>query len=254
MERKDYWNCDFAYAVGLFTADGCLSSDGRHLEFTSKDEQQVKTFARCLNLKNSITLKSRGNSKEKKYFHIQFGDVKLYRFLNSIGLTSKKSLTIKELQIPKIFMPDFTRGLLDGDGSMRVNSHPESKLLQFKTSFYSGSKVFLEWLSSQLESMASLEGGTLYKSIRAYGLSYGKRDSIRLIKTIYYSDKVPCLERKKVIVAGTPYTRHVVSRFGLIKLGEKTCMHRLKKKLKTKFYRGLKTTASMPIVQPMMLA
>lgn len=199
MEKKNYWNNNFAYAVGLFTADGCLSSDGRHLEFTSKDEEQVKTFAQCLGLKNSISLKSRGNSGEKKYFHIQFGDVKLYRFLNSIGLTPKKSLTIKELKIPQVFIPDFTRGLLDGDGSVRINSHPESKLLQFKTSFYSGSKVFLEWLSNQLKSMALLEGGTLYKSTRAYGLSYGKRDSIRLIKTIYYSDKVPCLKRKKVI-------------------------------------------------------
>jgi hypothetical protein len=199
MERKDYWNNNFAYAIGLFTADGCLSSDGRHLEFTSKDEEQVKTFAQCLNLKNSITLKSRGNSEGKKYFHIQFGDVKLYRFLNSIGLTPKKSLTIKELKIPSVFIPDFTRGLLDGDGSVHTNSHPESKLLQFKTSFHSGSKIFLEWLSNQLKVMALLEGGTLCKSTRAYNLSYGKRDSIRLIKAIYYSEKVPCLKRKKVI-------------------------------------------------------
>lgn len=199
MERKDYWNNNFAYAVGLFTADGCLSSDGRHLEFTSKDEEQVKTFAQCLKLKNSITMKSRGSSEEKKYFHIQFGDVKLYRFLGSIGLTPKKSLTIKELKVPQIFMLDYIRGLLDGDGTIRANSHPGSKLLQVKISFYSGSRVFLEWLVIQLRSTVCLEGGTLCKSKQAYSLSYGKRDSIRLIKAIYYSEEVLCLKRKKVI-------------------------------------------------------
>ena len=35
------WSPHFAYAVGLLTADGCLSKDGRHLDLTSKDRIQI---------------------------------------------------------------------------------------------------------------------------------------------------------------------------------------------------------------------
>jgi hypothetical protein len=49
------WNENLAYAIGLFTADGCLYPDKRHLEFNSKDREQVENFKKCLNLDNRIT-------------------------------------------------------------------------------------------------------------------------------------------------------------------------------------------------------
>lgn len=40
------WSSDLAYAIGLITTDGSLSIDGRHINLTSKDIDQVETFAR----------------------------------------------------------------------------------------------------------------------------------------------------------------------------------------------------------------
>lgn len=110
------WSGGLAYVIGLLTTDGSLSIDGRHINLTSKDIDQIKTFARILNLKNKIGNKYSSYIQEKKYFQIQFGNVKFYRFLQNIGLTPNKTKTLKSLRIPDRYFADFLRGHLDGDG------------------------------------------------------------------------------------------------------------------------------------------
>lgn len=129
LNNEITWSQNLAYAIGLFVADGSLSKDKRHFDFTSKDPDQVKNFALCLGLKNQITTKSRGvTGCDKKYYHVQFGNVDFYRFLNTIGIKNNKSLSIERVLLPNDFFPDFLRGLLDGDGSISISSHPESIL------------------------------------------------------------------------------------------------------------------------------
>ena len=76
------WNNKLAYAIGLLTADGNLSSDGRHMTFVSKDIELMDSLKNCLGLKNRISMKSSGHTgyKEKKYHVIQFGNITLYNF------------------------------------------------------------------------------------------------------------------------------------------------------------------------------
>ncbi|MBU2540255.1 hypothetical protein KJ786_03805 [Patescibacteria group bacterium] len=50
-KSKPRWSQNISYAVGLLATDGCLYNDGRHIDFTSKDIQLIKTFKACLNLK-----------------------------------------------------------------------------------------------------------------------------------------------------------------------------------------------------------
>lgn len=54
---KTEWSPGMAYVVGLITTDGCLSKDNRHLDFTSKDIQLLKTFKNILGLKVKIGYK-----------------------------------------------------------------------------------------------------------------------------------------------------------------------------------------------------
>src|SRR3990167_11054371 len=91
------WSSKMAYVVGLLATDGCLSIDGRHIDFTSKDLGLVEIFKENLNLSNKIGKKARGGQVEKKYFRIQFGDKSFYEFLLGIGLTPHKSKTIGPL-------------------------------------------------------------------------------------------------------------------------------------------------------------
>ncbi len=192
------WDTNFAYAVGLITSDGNLSPDGRHLAFVSTDMALIDTFKKCLGLKNRISLKKKsGYSKDnkKKCYVVQFGDVKLYSFLTNIGLGPNKSKTIGPLLIPSAYLADFLRGLIDGDGSIGYFMHPESKRKQFRIRITSASAQFLEWLRKRLTMRLGIKG-SIEKVVRAYQLNYYKGDSCKLVRFMYYSDRVPCLGRK----------------------------------------------------------
>jgi len=191
------WSANFAYAIGLFVADGSLSKDGRHLDFTSKDLEQVENFLYCIGSDNLISTKSRNTIGEgKNYFHTQFSDVTFYQFLNGIGIQNNKSLTINKVNVPNKYFADFLRGLLDGDGCISLSHHIESKILQVKTRFTSGSNEFLRWLKEKVTSVAGVDRGCITKSTRCEQLSYGKKDSLILINFMYYSSDGVCLRRK----------------------------------------------------------
>jgi len=189
------WNSNFAYGIGLLTADGCLSSDGRHIEFTSKDKEQVLNFAKCFKLKNKIGRKARANEKIKKYYRVQFGSVQFYKFLKSIGFTPKKSLVLKKIKVPKRFFPDFLRGFFDGDGTFYTFKHPESRYIQMRTKFYSASPKFLRWLRRRIKEEFKITG-FITKTGSLEALEYAISESLSLLKQMYYSSDIISLSRK----------------------------------------------------------
>jgi len=83
-----------AYVVGLLATDGCLSKDRRHIILTSCDRQLVQTYLECLGrpIRWTVVRKRR----RKPAYYAQFSDVAFYDWLLSIGLTPKKSLTLRD--------------------------------------------------------------------------------------------------------------------------------------------------------------
>lgn len=197
------WTADLAYAIGLITTDGCLSKDGRHIELTSKDISQIQHFIYILNLKCKIGTKSSGNYKNKVYYRAQFGNVRLYRFLLSIGLTPHKSRTLKSITIPNDFFIDFLRGHLDGDGSTYSYWDPRWRSsFCLYTQFVSASFDHVKWLRKKISQICKVNG-LIKKSGSIYQLTFAKYSSVILLKQIYYSPNLICLERKhsKIILA-----------------------------------------------------
>ena len=190
------WSPSFAYAIGLIATDGNLSKDGRHINLTSKDEEMILTFKRCLSITNKIGLKTRGGSKIKKYFQVQFGDKNFYEFLLSLGLMPAKSKTIGALKIPEEYFADFLRGCIDGDGNIDMHYHPESKHPQLKVRLCSASNNFLFWMKSTISQIIELRGGWIENGRNIFILNYGKADSIKLLGYIYYVGVESYLERK----------------------------------------------------------
>jgi hypothetical protein len=190
------WCPDFAYAIGLIVTDGCLSGDGRHIELSSKDEEIIENFRKCLGIDNKIGRKAREKSADKRYYRIQFGDINFYNFLLSIGLEPAKSRTIGRLRIPAEYFRDFLRGCLDGDGNINIQRHPESMHPQLRVRITSASKKFLIWLKVEIANNTDIKGGWIRPVIRAHELSYGKSDSVILLSYIYYDVQVRCLKRK----------------------------------------------------------
>ena len=198
QRNKNYkikWSPEFAYAIGLLTTDGNLSSDVGQLEITSKDVQLLNTFRRCLGLKNKIGLKTSGFSN-KKYPRVQFGNIILYRWLLEIGLTPHKSKTISKLKIPEKYFFDFLRGSFDGDGGSYSYWDPRwASSFMFYIAFNSGSLSFLKWLRNKLKKYLGINGH-ITKGNRAWRLCFAKKESKILFAKMYYQKNLPHLKRK----------------------------------------------------------
>jgi hypothetical protein len=191
------WTSDLAYIVGLITTDGCLSKDGRHLDFTSKDLEQVQNFARILNLKNKVSLKKSSYNPEGVYYRIQFGNVILYRFLLKIGLMPNKSKTVGALKIPDTYYGDFLRGHLDGDGcTYSLWDSKWKNSFRLYLIFFSASKIHLEWIQFKIQSLYLLKGRLRYKGKSTYELKYAKKSTIQLLSRMYYKSDLSYLKRK----------------------------------------------------------
>ena len=76
---KIKWSSEFAYAIGLLVSDGCLSKDGLHITFSSKEKRQIFNFKKCLGLKSKIGKNFSGAGNLS--YRVQFGDV-LFSLIN----------------------------------------------------------------------------------------------------------------------------------------------------------------------------
>ncbi len=191
------WSSNFAYAIGLLTTDGCLSSDKRHFDFTSKDLEQILNFMKCLGIENKIGFKISGSSK-KKQARIQFGDINFYNFLLKIGLMPRKSKVLYKIKIPDRFFFDFLRGHLDGDGTFYSYWDKRWKSsFMFYLVFASASEKHIYWIREKLSKLLNIRGHITKSSKHStYQLKYAKEESIKLFKKIYYSKVDIFLKRK----------------------------------------------------------
>lgn len=180
---KIEWSEDFAYAIGLIASGGCLYNDGRHINLTSKDREQISNFQDSLGINLHVGRKGNGASSEKKYYLVQIGDVLFFNFLVNIGITPAKSKTLGGIKIPREYFFDFLRGSFDGDGC----------------TFVSASQPHVIWLRGEIERELGLIGYvTKAKNNSCYQLRYAKRESVILLREMYYSSNVRCLSRKKL--------------------------------------------------------
>ncbi len=202
------WSAEMAYIVGLTATDGCLISDRRAINFKSADRQLVATYLELLGRTNKI-----GTERTKAggtVYKVQFSDTRLYGWFQNVGLTPRKSLTLGPIDVPDEFLAPLVRGLLDGDGSIsnavwKADTTRRSGYYYewFRTRFVSASPRHLEWLKDRLGSRLNLRGWIWQDMSRGNGigcLSYGKHDSIKLLRWLYSNPAAACLLRKRAIL------------------------------------------------------
>jgi hypothetical protein len=197
---KIKWSADFAYAIGLIVTDGCIGRKGGHIDFTSKDIEQVENFKKCLDIRAKI-----GFKKSKEGFvsrRIQFRDQFFHAFLLDIGIGSAKSKTIGEINVPRKYFFDFLRGCFDGDGCFYSYWDPRWRSSHmFYLEFVSASKKHIDWLKLELKKQLGILGHVTNGGVKSIcQLKYAKKEAIEIIKKIYYNQKVVCLSRKRVKV------------------------------------------------------
>lgn len=197
---KIKWSPNFAYAIGLLVTDGNLSSDGRHIIFTSKDLELIYKFQKSLEINFHIGRKSSGSQSYKKYYVVQIGDILFYKFLLDIGLMPNKTKIIGKIKIPKEYFFDFLRGHFDGDGSFYSYWDPRWRSsYMFYTVLISASKNHIQWLRESIYKFLKIKGH-IAKSVNepVYYLRYAKEESLKLLSKLYYNPDVICLSRKRI--------------------------------------------------------
>ncbi len=199
------WTPTLAYAVGLLATDGC-QTDGRHLAFSSADRELVEVLLGCLGKNNRIAA-ARTRTGGIVY-RTQIGDVAFCRWLVTVGVTARKSLTLGALVVPDELVLECARGLLDGDGSITNFVHratkkaaPDYQYERIVLGFSSASRAHLEWLRIKLQPYAGCPGWLEIRPPKNgrhefVTLRYGKRDGLRLLPFLYRDRAVPRLERK----------------------------------------------------------
>ena len=196
---KIKWSSNFAYAIGLLVTDGNISSDGRHITFVSKDKQQIYNFQNALNTKLTVS-HTRSGYSGRVCPRIQFSDVMFWNFLHEIGITPNKSKIIGDIAVPGRYFFDFLRGCFDGDGTFYSYYDKRWKSsFMFYTAFVSASMTHIDWLRTWLKTKLNVVGHVTGsgRSGTAYQLKYAKMESLKILKSMYYSDSVICLSRKR---------------------------------------------------------
>jgi len=203
------WSADMAYIVGLTATDGCLYTGLRKVNFKSADRELVATYLRVLGRTNPI--KTKTTRKGGVVHLVQFGDAELYRWLLTIGLTPRKSLTLGAIDTPDEYVAHLLRGLFDGDGSIRTfvhkptpSTYPNYAYERLWVFFNTASRTHVDWL---LDLTSRLFGTHGYIEVRPadekrhefYRLKFGKRDSMTILRAMYPHPNVPMLERKWAI-------------------------------------------------------
>lgn len=214
--REYGWTPELAYVVGLLVTDGNLSSDGYHIVFRLSDYQLIETFKKCLNLNNLITevKKTKTTLAQKPSYRIQFGNIQLYRWLLTIGLTPAKTLTIGSIKIPNNYFRDFLRGHLDGDGSVytyednyNIYKGKRYRNTRVYTKFLSASESHIRWLYSMVSNLSPAKGivekhdpnrGTPNRAT-LWQIKCSKYESIKLLRWLFYRKDLPTLQRKRII-------------------------------------------------------
>jgi len=189
------WSSDIAYLTGLIVSDGTMHRKRPRIGFTNSEFELIEYVRDIVDSEiTSETYKPQKNSRDGSvWWNYMFTSRRYYYFLQEMGVTPDKSLTIGELEIPDQYFADFLRGEIDGDGSFFEYG------TKFRCTINSGSKKFLEWLFTKLKDLIGVNGGWIKEWNGVYKLGFAINDSIKISEYIYYGQQ-PRLTRKYRVV------------------------------------------------------
>lgn len=188
------WSPKMAYVLGFIYADGAVedcreSSRTCYLLLANNDIDILKEMMEAMSAKYTIqkinprTIKIR----EKEYwcktsYRIRIGNINIYKDLIKLGLCPRKSLIIKLPDIPNQYFEYFLRGYFDGDGCINVEKNKNNRV---NIIFTSGSKLFLEQLSTEIGGLFPTVKCSISYGYGAYKLRYNWRNALVVAGYIY---------------------------------------------------------------------
>lgn len=136
---------DKFYWLGFLAADGSVVNNTLIIHLNIIDKKHLELFK--VFIEANYNVEEILNSQNRETSKIQINSFELISYLRKYNIIQNKSLifSIPVKEIPEKYLFDFLRGLIDGDGCIRINNHQQISL-----SFCSGSKKCVEQMNEFL--------------------------------------------------------------------------------------------------------
>jgi len=181
-----------AYVLGFWFADGNIWKGGSYIFSITqhkKDKYILERILKEMDSNYSLTYDSRG------CYSFKIVSKAIYDDIIGLGGKERKSLDCKFPVISREYLPDFVRGLWDGDGSVFYNKHKRIKA--YVSAYASASKSFIEQFYRVLkENIPDLRGG-ISKNNGSYLLRFSVKDTVLLKRFMYLEPMVGKLFLKR---------------------------------------------------------
>ena len=194
-----FYNIDTAekaYWLGFIAADGCVFIREENasviINISRKDKTHLEKLKQFMNSNVKIVdhIQTAGFSNNTEMSKITFNSIKMAQDLNRVGITNKKSLTLKPPLIDEQFFLPFILGYFDGDGSIfQFNNNKEWGIN------IEGTKEMLEWINDILKISNELEKRHVDDKNNYYIRCGGVAKPYYILKQLYDSVNVH-LDRK----------------------------------------------------------
>lgn len=199
----DEFNKINSYILGFIYADGNIAWNPQKGYYSITITASEKDKDHLENIRNILSsTKPLLYSPKTKSYRLIVNSKKLCQRLMQLGVTPRKSLTMKFPKIPKEYLRHFIRGIIDGDGSVFYRDRKVSPYFCIRIS--SGSKKFLQELVKIIKTNIATNGNIrkIAKNVHLveYSCSRGKK-----LANFIYSNANIFLERKYL-----PYKNNIL--------------------------------------------
>ena len=193
------WSEEMAYVLGFIAADGNICHSGRAhvLHIACDDKDIIKKIKQVLDYKGPIHEKTRIDSRIS--YSLRICDITIFKDLQKLNITERKSLTFNPPLIPKRLVRHFIRGYFDGDGSVSFrNSKYPSRLV---VDFYTASKQMAEFLHRTVKAIlkdyydGKISVRNTNQKTKYYAIRIGHKASVKIFIYMYKNTNL-YLERK----------------------------------------------------------
>lgn len=133
------WSPQMAYVLGFIITDGCI--EGNSVVIAQKEREILEHIRDAMGA--NFPIKHRINTHGGNIYSLRVSRKEIVEDLRRLGVTERKSLTVRFPAIPDEYLPHFLRGVIDGDGWV----HPKGYVINITT----GSTDFAEGLRQVFE-------------------------------------------------------------------------------------------------------
>lgn len=183
----DTWSEQMAYVLGFIAADGCVSDNGMvQINLSYKDHQHNEKLRDLIYPGKPIVKYISPEGYEHSMFN--FGSKYMAQRLMELGITPRKSLTLKFPCVPSEYLRHFVRGYFDGDGCVMKNVFGIDII---------GSLDFITGLSGVLSGCLDINKPVVHKkkNANAYNIKLSTKPAMIVLGWMY-DDSSIYLDRK----------------------------------------------------------